>query len=130
MKRGNRMLRLLLLLTIIAFIVWWFQYIFNPKRKLMSAIEKKQTFVLDDEDNVRRNLLLTYKGVLFEGEKYLGSMEDRFTVTKISLWPRQSSRLKGLTRDDFFEISEIIRESYPDAEIEWGTPVKEFLQRE
>ncbi|CEH27643.1 sigma-w pathway protein ysdB [Aneurinibacillus migulanus] len=130
MKRGNIMLRFLMLLVIIAFIVWWFQYIFNPKRKLLTAHEKKQTFFLDDSDNVRRNLLLTYKGVLFEGEKYLGNTEDRFTVTKISIWPRQPNRLKGLTRDDFFEITEIIQASYPDAEIEWGTPVREFLQHE
>ncbi|MFT9848942.1 sigma-w pathway protein ysdB [Aneurinibacillus sp. REN35] len=124
------MFRLLLLLAIIGFIIWWFQYTFNPKRKLLSAHEKKQTFFLDDGDNVRRNLLLTYKGVLFEGEKYLGNTEDRFTVIKVSVHPRQPNRLQGFTRDDFFEISEIIRESYPDAEIKWGTPIKEFLHRE
>ncbi|AMA72008.1 MULTISPECIES: hypothetical protein [Aneurinibacillus] len=124
------MLRLLLLLAIIAFIVWWFQYIFNPKRKLESALEKKRTFFLDDRNNVRRNFLLTYKGVLFEGEKYLGNTEDKFTVTKISIWSRQPERLHGLTRNDFFEIAEIIAESYPDAEIEWKTPIKEFLHDE
>ncbi|MBN6186650.1 sigma-w pathway protein ysdB [Aneurinibacillus sp. BA2021] len=124
------MFRLLLLLAIIGFTIWWFQYTFNPKRKLLSAHQKKQTFFLDDNDNVRRNLLLTYRGVLFEGEKYLGNTDERFTVIKIFLCPREPNRLSGFTRDDFFEISEIIRESYPDAEIEWGTPVKEFLHRE
>jgi cbb3-type cytochrome oxidase subunit 3 len=124
------MLRFLLLLAIIVFIVWWFQYIFNPQRKLMSALEKKQTFFLDDENDVRRNFFLTYKGVLFEGEKYLGSTKNRFTVAKISLQPRQPNRLHILTREDFFEMTEIIHERYPDADIEWGTPIKEFLHRE
>jgi hypothetical protein len=121
------MLRLLLLLAIVAFIIWWFQYIFNPKRKLETALEKKKTFFLDDSHNVRRNFLLTYKGVLFEGEKYLGNTENKFAVTQISIWPRQPERLQGLTKDDFFEIAEIITENYPDAEIEWGTPIREFL---
>jgi hypothetical protein len=121
------MLRLLLLLAIVAFIIWWFQYIFNPKRKLETSLEKRKTFFLDDSHNVRRNFLLTYKGVLFEGEKYLGNTENKFTVTQISIWPRQPERLQGLTKDDFFEIAEIITESYPDAEIEWGTPIREFL---
>jgi hypothetical protein len=128
-ERGSGMVRYLLFLGIVAFIVWWFQYIFNPKRKLETAVERRETFFLDDTQNVRRNFLITYKGVLFEGQKYLGTTDDSFTVTKISIWPRHNSQLYGLSKYDFFDIEKIITESYPYAEIEWTTPVREFISR-
>ena len=91
------------------------------------AHEQKQFFLLDDSSNIRKNFLLTYNGVMFEGEKYLGTTERSFEVISIFIWPKKTSALKGLKRDDFLKIERTIKKQYPDAMIDWKSPVKEFL---
>ena len=120
-------LRLFLLALIIFFIYTTIKYLFNPKRKLELAHEQKKYFLLDDTSNIRKNFLLTYKGVMFEGEKYLGTTERSFEVISIFIWPKKTSALKGLKRDDFLKIERSIKQQYPDAMIDWKSPVKEFL---
>ncbi|MBE3571017.1 MAG: sigma-w pathway protein ysdB [Bacillales bacterium] len=104
------------------------KYLLNPKRKLELAHEQKRFYFLDDPNNVRKNFLLTYKGVLFEGEKYLGTTENAFDVVSIFIWPRSTVALKGLVREDFLFIEKKIREHYSSAKIDWKSPVKEFLE--
>ncbi|MFJ7637508.1 sigma-w pathway protein ysdB [Peribacillus sp. NPDC097264] len=120
-------LRILLLALIIFFIYTTIKYLFNPKRKLELAHEQKKFFLLDDTSNIRKNFLLTYNGVMFEGEKYLGTTERSFEVISIFIWPKKTSALKGLKRDDFLKIERAIKKQYPDAMIDWKSPVKEFL---
>ncbi|WP_088103773.1 sigma-w pathway protein ysdB [Halalkalibacter urbisdiaboli] len=122
--------RLLILLALAILVYSAIKYLFHPRRKLEQAHERKQFFFLDDEKNVRKNFLITYKGVMFEGEKYLGTTEHSFDIVSIYVWARRTDRLKGLNREDFTFIEEDIRTRYPQANIEWKSPIKEFLRSE
>lgn len=121
-------MRFILLALIIFLIYTVIKYLFNPKRKLELAHEQKKFFLLDDTANIRKNFLLTYNGVMFEGEKYLGTTERSFEVISIFIWPKKVAGLKGLKRNDFLKIEAAIKKQYPDAVIDWKNPVKEFLQ--
>ncbi|AIE60980.1 hypothetical protein [Bacillus methanolicus] len=123
------MLRFLLFALIIFAIYRLIKYLLNPKRKLELAHEQKRFYFLDDPDNVHKNFLLTYKGVLFEGEKYMGTTENAFDVVSIFIWPRSTAALKGLGREDFLFIERKIREHYSGAKIDWKSPIKEFLKK-
>lgn len=121
------LLRLIILLFFIFLIYSAVKYLFHPKRKLELAHEQKRFYFLDDQDNVRKNFLLTYKGVLFEGEKYLGTTQSAFEVVSIFIWPKKISALKGLVLEDFQFIERKVREAYPVAKIDWKSPIKEFM---
>lgn len=120
-------LRFALFALIIFLIYSVIKYILSPKRKLELAHEQKKFYFLDNQENVRKNFHLTYKGVLFEGEKYLGTTEHAFEVVSVFIWPRSTPSLKGMVRDDFLFIERKIHEHYPNAEIDWKSPVKEFM---
>ncbi|KGX89069.1 sigma-w pathway protein ysdB [Pontibacillus litoralis JSM 072002] len=120
-------LRLLIFIAIIAIIYTGYKYIVNPKRKLELAQEKKHFYFHDDPDNVKKNFLLTYKGILFEGEKYLGTTENSFDVVSISVWVKQPERLKGIDRQDLYFIEKEILIRYPHATIEWKNPINQLL---
>lgn len=124
------LLRLIILLVFILLIYSSVKYLFHPKRKLELAHEQKRFYFLDDADNVHRNFLLTYKGVLFEGEKYLGAAQSSFEVVSIFIWPRKPSALKGLIIEDFRFIEDKVREHYPSAKIDWKSPIKELMQKQ
>ncbi len=101
----------------------------NPKRKLELAHEQKQFFLLDDIKNVRKNFLLTYKGVIFEGEKYLGTTDHTFEVVSIFIWPHNTSALNGLSKEDFRNIEMEVAVFYPNAKIDWKSPIHEFMKK-
>ncbi|RLQ97990.1 sigma-w pathway protein ysdB [Falsibacillus albus] len=105
------------------------KFIIDPKRKLELAHEKKEYYFFDDLNNVRKNFLITYKGVMFEGEKYLGTTENAFDVVSIFVWPRNASKLQGLTYDDFMFLEDEISGAYENAKIDWKSPIKEFLEK-
>ena len=121
------LLRLIILLLFIFLIYSAVKYLFHPKRKLELAHEQKRFYFLDEQDNVRKNFLLTYKGVLFEGEKYLGTTSSAFEVVSIFIWPKKTSALKGLVLEDFQYIERKVNEAYPAAKIDWKSPIKEFM---
>jgi len=121
--------RLLLFAAIIFLLYSTVRYLVNPKRKLELAHEQKRFYFHDDTENVRKNFHITYKGVLFEGEKYLGTTEYAFEVVSIHLWPKSNNALKGLAYEDFIFIEDQILEVYPNAEINWKSPVKEFMDK-
>lgn len=122
-------IRLLLFALIIFLIYSVIKYILNPKRKLELAHEQKRYYLFDDINNVRRNFLITYKGVLFEGEKYLGTTDNAFEVVSVFIWPHSTAALKGLVKEDFLFIENKVKESYPNAKIDWKSPIKEFLKK-
>ncbi|WP_078379459.1 sigma-w pathway protein ysdB [Sutcliffiella halmapala] len=124
------LIRLAMIALVIFIIYSIFKYLLNPKRKLELAHEQKNFYLLDQKNNVRRNFLLTYKGVLFEGEKYLGTTDKAFEVISIFIWPKNPEKLKGLKKQDFAFIQKEVRKQYPDALIDWKSPIKEFLQEE
>ncbi|KGP71374.1 hypothetical protein [Pontibacillus yanchengensis] len=119
--------RLLIFAAIIVLIYTAYKYLMNPKRKLELAQEKKQFYFYDDPDNVKKNFLITYKGVIFEGEKYLGTTENSFEVVSISVWTKYPNYLKGFEREDLYFIEEEILIHYPYAKIEWKNPIDQLL---
>ena len=94
-------LRLILFLIIIFLLYTAIKYMLSPRRKLELAHEQGKFYFFDDPKNIRKNFLLTYQGVLFEGEKYLGTKERAFEVVSIFIWPKKTDDLHGLQREDF-----------------------------
>ncbi|MCP3741295.1 sigma-w pathway protein ysdB [Rossellomorea sp. BNER] len=121
------LIRIFIVLIIIYFIYRSIKFIIDPKRKLDLAMEQKRFFFYDDQDNVRKNFVVTYKGVLFEGEKYLGTTEQSFEVVSIFVWTKNISSLKGMAKEDFQYIEQEILERYPNSTVDWKSPIKEFL---
>ncbi|MCL6573443.1 MAG: sigma-w pathway protein ysdB [Bacillus sp. (in: Bacteria)] len=121
------LLRFILLFLIFFLCYFVVKFLFASKWKFETARKKKRFLLIDNED-VRKNFMLTYKGAVFAGEKYMGSKDNTFDVVSISIWPENNGTLKGLVKDDFFFINKKIVDQYPFAEIIWKSPVKEFLQ--
>jgi hypothetical protein len=122
------LLRLLIIAAFFYVVFKAIRYFTDPMRKLEHAHEKNEFHLLDEKRNVRKNFLLTYKGVLFEGEKYLGTTPDSFEVVSIIISIRDPDQLEGLTRMDFSRIEQEVQFAYPYAKIEWKSPIKEFLK--
>lgn len=125
---GVILFRLLLFALIIFLIVKAIRYILNPKRKLELAHEHKQFYFWDKRDDVRKNFLITYKGVLFEGEKYLGTTDKAFEIVSIFIWAKDTNKLQGLKRDDFLTIEAELQKHYPNVVINWKNPIRSFLK--
>ncbi|WP_158736627.1 sigma-w pathway protein ysdB [Alteribacillus sp. YIM 98480] len=123
------LIRALILIALIILIYAVIKYILNPKRKLELAHEKSNFYFLDEIKNVRKNFLITYKGVMFEGEKYLGTTEQAFDIVSVSVWVKNKDKLQGLQRKDFSFLENEIRQHYPHAHIEWKSPIKEFIKQ-
>ncbi|KOY81183.1 sigma-w pathway protein ysdB [Lysinibacillus macroides] len=126
------MLPLLIRLAVIALIIYVFykaiRYITDPKRKLDEAYEKGQYYFYDDVKNVRKNFFISYKGALFEGEKYLGTTEDAFEVVTIFVGARDAATLHGLTKSDFQYLQQEILMNYPNAKINWKQPIEQLMR--
>ena len=121
------LLRLVLLFCIIYLVYMGVKYLFTSTRKLETA-RKHKRFLLVDHEDVRKNFMVTYKGAVFIGEKYMGSVNNTFDVVSISIWPENTVTLKGLVKDDFYYIDKKILEHYRNAEIHWKSPIMEFLR--
>lgn len=121
---------LLFLLTAICIIIYSFiKYLIDPRRKLESSYQSGKFYLLDDSENVRKNILLAYRNVMFEGEKFLGAADDSFEVTSIIMSTQDTDGLKGMSKKDFHFIEKEILIHYPKATIEWKSPIKEFLKK-
>ena len=123
---------LLIRFVIIAFIVYLFyrgiRYLTDPKRKLDEAYEQQQFYFYDDIKNVRKNFFITYKGAMFEGEKYLGTTENSIDVVSIFIWVKDEAKLQGFTKDDFHFLTSEILSNYPKAAISWKNPIEELMK--
>lgn len=119
-------------LLIIALIIYVFykilRYLFDPKRKLDEAYEKEQYYFYDDIKNVRKNFFITYKGSMFEGEKYLGTTDQAFEVVSIFVWAKDPAKLQGFTKEDFRFLQNEIKMNYPSAEINWKSPIEQLMK--
>lgn len=123
-------LRFLLFALIIFLIYSVFKYLLNPKRKLELAHEQKRYYFLDNKNDVRKNFFVTYKGVLFEGEKYLGTTDNAFEVVSVFIWPHKIASLNGMVREDFKFIERKVIEYYPNAKIDWKSPINGFMKKD
>ena len=120
------LLRLVLLFLIIFIIFVTVRYFLKPSRKLEAA-RKHKRFLLVDNNEVVKNFRLTYNGAVFTGEKYWGASKNTIDVVSITLWPDQPTSIKGMAKEDFYFIEEKIHEKYPVAQINWRSPIHEFL---
>ncbi|WP_419959211.1 sigma-w pathway protein ysdB [Psychrobacillus sp. BM2] len=121
-------LRLLILALIIYVFYKILRYLFDPKRKLDEAYEKEQYYYYDEIKNVRKNFFITYKGALFEGEKYLGTTDQAFEVVSIFIWTKDPAKLQGFTKEDLRFLQNEIKMNYPDAKINWKSPIEQLMQ--
>lgn len=122
------LLRLLILALIIYVFYKILRYLFDPKRKLDEAYEKEQYYYYDEVKNVRKNFFITYKGALFEGEKYLGTTDQSFEVVSIFIWTKDPAKLQGLSKEDLRFLQNEIKMNYPDAKINWKSPIEQLMQ--
>lgn len=124
---------LLIRFVIIAFIIYLFyrgiRFLTDPKRKLDDAYEEERYYFYDDVKNVQKNFFITYKGAMFEGEKYLGTTENSFDVINIFVWVKNETKLQGFTKDDFNFLQSEILFNYPKAEINWKNPIEELMKK-
>ncbi|PZX06994.1 hypothetical protein C7437_10197 [Psychrobacillus insolitus] len=124
------LLRLLIIIVIIYTFYKILRYLFDPKRKLDEAYEKELYYFYDDIKNVRKNFFITYKGALFEGEKYLGTTDQAFEVVSIFIWTKDPAKLQGLTKEDLRFLQNEIKMNYPDAKINWKSPIEQLMKDE
>lgn len=126
------MIALLIRIVVIALIIFIFykfvRYLLDPKRKLDEAYEKGEYYFYDDVKNVRKNFFISYKGALFEGEKYLGTTKDAFEVVSIFVSVNDTAKLNGFKKDDFLFLEKEILLNYPNAKISWQNPIEQLMK--
>lgn len=119
----------LILKIAIIFTIFYFLYkgakrFLHPARKLQSSRKHKQFFLLDEKHNARKNFTLTYKGLLFEGEKYSRNEEDSEAICSIFISADSPANTDSLTQADLLYMEEQIKQHYPEAEVEWEEPLQ------
>ncbi|MCA0982527.1 sigma-w pathway protein ysdB [Halobacillus yeomjeoni] len=119
--------RLLLIAAVIFIIYTAYKFIVNPNRKLELAREKKEFYFHDNKEDTKENFFITYKGVDFEGEKYLGTTDDSFEVVNISVSAINPEKLRGIEREDLYFLEKEILIRYPYASIDWKYPVNRLI---
>ncbi|WP_347862610.1 sigma-w pathway protein ysdB [Salimicrobium sp. PL1-032A] len=87
--------RILLLAAILFLVYTMIQIAKDPRRQFNTAVENRSFFFQDNKDNPKQNFFLTYKGAVFEGEKYVGTTEDSFEVISIIISAKEPEKLKG-----------------------------------
>ncbi|KPH73920.1 sigma-w pathway protein ysdB [Oceanobacillus caeni] len=119
--------RILILIAIAFLIYTWIEYTRNPERQLKIAKQSNHFYMVDEANNSKKNLKLVYKGCVFEGEKYIGVVDDSFEVVDIDISIRDPFDLKGFTREDLYFLENEILIRYPHAKIKWKHPINEIL---
>ncbi|MBY7143199.1 sigma-w pathway protein ysdB [Virgibacillus sp. NKC19-3] len=119
--------RVLILIALGLLVYTVIQYIRNPQRRLRIAKESNTFYFVDELEDSKKNLQFTYKGCLFEGEKYLGTTEEAFEVVNVHVTVRDPLELRGLTREDLYFLEREILIRYPYAKIEWKHPINQLL---
>ena len=124
------LLRFAIILLIIYIFYKGVRYLTDPKRKLDEAYENGHYYFYDDVKNIRKNFFITYKGALFEGEKYLGTTENAFDVVSIFVFVHDEMKLQGFTKEDFLYLEKEILMNYPNAKINWKNPIEQLMQED
>jgi hypothetical protein len=120
-------MRSILLALIIFFIYLFLKTTLTQNRKFRHAVKQKRFYMIDTKNNVRKNLLLTLNGAVFEGEKHLDSNKNTNSVDTIYIRIRNPADLEGMVRKDFFFIEQKILKAYPGAQIHWDNPFYELM---
>lgn len=122
------LIRLVILAAIIYIIYLTICYLTNSRRKLEGAQVKREFYFFDDSHNAQQNFFITYKGALFEGEKYLGATKYSLEVVTIFIDIVDDLQLQGFTRDDFLYLEQEIQQKYPQATISWKSTIEQLLK--
>ena len=119
-------LKMAIMITIIFFLYSGIKRFLSPRHKLYSFQKHQQFYLLDERHNAHKNFTLTYRGLLFEGEKYLQDKNDPESVSSILISTSSSAEADYLTRDDLLYIEEQVKLHYPEAEIEWEESLQDL----
>lgn len=120
--------RLFLIIAVAILMYSIVKYLSDPRRRLERAHRNEDFYVLDDSDNVRKNIFLTVRGAMFEGEKFLGTTDQSVEVTSIVLQTDDKDNLRGMTSQDFHAIEKELTVRYPKAVIEWRQPIADIIR--
>lgn len=120
--------RLFLIIAVAILMYSIVKYLSDPRRRLERAHRNEDFYVLDDSDNVRKNIFLTVRGAMFEGEKFLGTTDQSVEVTSIVLQTEDKDHLRGMTSQDFHAIEKELTVRYPKAVIEWRQPIADIIR--
>ncbi|NPC93682.1 sigma-w pathway protein ysdB [Bacillus sp. WMMC1349] len=102
----------------------------NPDRRLKSAQAKEYFYFLDDQKNTRKNLKITYKGVLFEGTKHIPAKDHPLFIHTIFIWTQApEEKLQSFTSTDFTELENKIKQRYPDCKIDWDASIQKWKSK-
>lgn len=121
--------RLLLMIAVAIIVFSITKYILDPRRKLESAKNRGDFYLLDDTENIRKNIDFTYKTALFEGEKFMDSLKAGPDVTTIMVWSEDIDEFQKMSLRDFQFIERELKLRYPEAVVEWRSPVREWIRR-
>jgi|SRR5699024_993774 len=120
--------QVLLIIATCFLLYGFFNYLRSDERKLLKAKNKNKYYLIDDSENVQKNLRFVYKGCLFEGEKYIGSRGNQFVVANIDISVHDQLELKGISKVDLSFLEEKIKGIYPNASIHWKHPISVLLE--
>lgn len=123
------LIRFIIIAVIVYLIYRGVLYLTDPKRKLDDAYAEEKYYFYDEVNNVRKNFFLSYKGAMFEGEKYLDTADDSVDVISIFVWVDDESKLQGFTKADFDFLSSKILSDYPKAAISWKNPIELLMEK-
>lgn len=125
------MLFRVLIIIAVAFIFFTaYQYMRSPQRKLTKAKQMQTFYFLDEPEDNKKNLQFTYKGCLFEGEKYLGTTKTAFEVVDIHITVGRPIELRGINKTDLDFLGEEIVRAYPHATITWKHPINQLIEQD
>lgn len=116
---------LLLLLGFIVVLYTPIKYLASSKRKFNKAHKDGTFYFLDNSTNIRENFFITYKGMMFQGEKYTDDQNQSSDVRSIFIWSEHTSTKEKIREEDIRFIERAIRSNYPTATIDWkSTPME------
>lgn len=120
-----------LIIVAIAFLFYALtQYLQSPLRKIKKAKDMHAFYFLDEPEDNKKNMQFTYKGCLFEGEKYLGTTDTAFEVVTIHITVQRPIELRGVNKTDLAFLEEEIVSKYPHATIYWKHPINQLIEHE
>lgn len=119
--------RILIIIAIVVLSYTLYRYMSDPYRKLEQASRIENFYLIDDERNNKKNIRFTYKGLQFEGEKYVGAREDSFDVITINVYVRNPEKLVGFTREDLYFLEKELLIRYPFSEVIWKPPINQLV---
>ncbi|WP_019242861.1 MULTISPECIES: hypothetical protein [Bacillus] len=124
------LIRVLILLLLLVLGFTTYKYLTNPNLRLRQAQRKKKLLFVDDAKNFRKNFHITYKGIVFQGEKYIDPQRKDYKILSIFIWPENIEEIHNLKQEDFKIIEKEIQKYYPTTILDWKSPIKELLNKD